>query len=50
MVSNWDLVNKVPFATIYHTERPDIIATGILEGRIAIIVDGTPFVLLLPTN
>ncbi|WP_155893694.1 spore germination protein [Bacillus thuringiensis] len=38
-----------PFPTIYHTERPDIIATGILDGRIAIIVDGTPFVLLLPT-
>lgn len=38
-----------PFPTIYHTERPDIIATGILDGRIAIIVDGTPFVLLVPT-
>jgi len=37
-----------PFPTVYNTERPDIIAAGLLEGRIAIIVDGTPFVLLVP--
>jgi spore germination protein KA len=37
-----------PFPTIYHTERPDTIAGGILEGRVAILVDGTPFVLLVP--
>ncbi len=37
-----------PFPTIYHTERPDAVAAGLLEGRIAILVDGTPFVLLVP--
>lgn len=37
-----------PFPTIYNSERPDTIAAGILEGRIAIFVDGTPFVLLIP--
>lgn len=37
-----------PFPTIYNTERPDAVAAGILEGRIAILVDGTPFVLLAP--
>lgn len=37
-----------PFATIYNTERPDTIAAGLLEGRVAILVDGTPFVLLVP--
>ncbi|MFN7249345.1 MAG: spore germination protein [Anaerobacillus sp.] len=37
-----------PFPTVYNTERPDIIAAGILEGRIAILIDGTPFVLLVP--
>ncbi|WP_394236218.1 spore germination protein [Niallia oryzisoli] len=37
-----------PFPTVYNTERPDVIAGGLLEGRIAIIVDGTPFVLLVP--
>ncbi|MFT4416337.1 spore germination protein [Fredinandcohnia humi] len=37
-----------PFPTVYNSERPDAIAGGILEGRVAIIVDGTPFVLLVP--
>lgn len=36
------------FPTLYHTERPDAVAGNILEGRIAIFVDGTPFVLLAP--
>ncbi|MCA1062791.1 spore germination protein [Rossellomorea sp. AcN35-11] len=37
-----------PFPTIYNSERPDVIAAGLLEGRIAILVDGTPFALLVP--
>lgn len=37
-----------PFPTVYNSEKPDAIAGGILEGRIAIIVDGTPNVLLVP--
>ncbi|WP_186440548.1 spore germination protein [Bacillus licheniformis] len=36
------------FPTVYHTERPDMVAGNLLEGRIAIFVDGTPFVLLVP--
>ncbi|MCZ8532540.1 spore germination protein [Psychrobacillus psychrodurans] len=36
------------FPTVYNTERPDTVAAGLLEGRIAILVDGTPFVLLVP--
>ena len=36
------------FPTVYHTERPDVVAGNLLEGRFAIIVDGTPFVLLAP--
>ncbi|RXZ80665.1 spore germination protein [Paenibacillaceae bacterium] len=36
------------FPTVYSTERPDDAASGIVEGRVAIIVDGTPFVLLVP--
>ncbi|KNH21979.1 spore gernimation protein KB [Priestia megaterium] len=36
------------FPTMYHTERPDIVAGNLLEGRIAIFVDGTPFVLIAP--
>lgn len=37
-----------PFPTLYNSERPDVVAAGILEGRVAILVDGTPFVLLAP--
>ncbi|WP_407925742.1 spore germination protein [Chengkuizengella marina] len=37
-----------PFPTIYNSERPDVITAGLLEGRIAIFVDGTPYVLLVP--
>ena len=36
------------FPTIYNTERPDVVAGNLLEGRIAIFVDGTPFVLVAP--
>lgn len=37
-----------PFPTVYNTERPDAVAAAILEGRIAILVDNTPFVLIVP--
>lgn len=37
-----------PFPTVFNTERPDVICAGLLEGRIAIIIDGTPFVLMVP--
>ena len=36
------------FKTIGTTERPDIVAARLLEGRIAVAVDGTPMVLTLP--
>ncbi|OLN21439.1 spore germination protein [Domibacillus antri] len=36
------------FPTLYHTERPDVVAGNLLEGRVAIFVNGTPFVLLAP--
>ncbi|WP_230191637.1 MULTISPECIES: spore germination protein [unclassified Paenibacillus] len=38
-----------PFPTMNNTERPDVVAGALLEGRIAILVDGTPFVLLVPS-
>ena len=37
-----------PFATISYSEKPDVTAAKILEGRVAIVVDGTPFVLTVP--
>ncbi len=36
------------FATTGYTEKPDVVAAKLLEGRVAIIVDGTPFVLTVP--
>lgn len=36
------------FPTVFNSERPDVITAGLLEGRVAIVVDGTPFVLLVP--
>lgn len=37
-----------PFPTAGLTERPDIVAAKLLEGRVAIVVDGTPVVLTVP--
>ncbi len=37
-----------PFPTIGHTERPDVAAAKILEGRVAVLVDGSPFALTVP--
>lgn len=36
------------FDTIGSTEKPDVAASKLLEGKIAIIVDGTPFVITAP--
>lgn len=36
------------FKTSGTTERPDVVAARLLEGRIAVIVDGTPVVMTLP--
>lgn len=37
-----------PFETVGSSERPDVIAGKLLEGRIALFVDGSPFVLTVP--
>ncbi len=36
--------------TILTTERPDRVAANIIEGRVAIIADGSPFVLVVPVS
>lgn len=36
------------FSTVGNSEKPDIIAAKLLEGRVAIFCDGTPFVLTVP--
>jgi spore germination protein len=37
-----------PFPQIQYTERPDVVANALLGGRVAILLDGTPDVLLVP--
>ncbi|MHA0857161.1 spore germination protein [Paenibacillus sp. CMAA1364] len=39
-----------PFPTIYHTERPDVVAADLLEGKVSILVDGTPVSLIVPAT
>lgn len=36
------------FSTVANSEKPDVIAAKLLEGRAAVLVDGTPFVLTVP--
>ncbi|WP_027088258.1 spore germination protein [Cohnella panacarvi] len=39
-----------PFPTITSTERPDKVTGALLQGRIALIVEGTPFQLIVPAT
>jgi len=41
---------RSPFPQMQATERPERVAAAIYEGRIAIIVDNTPFVLMAPAT
>lgn len=36
------------FPTTYHSERPDVVTSHLLEGRVALVVDGTPFAVTVP--
>lgn len=36
------------FPQLMNTERPDVVAANLLEGRAAIVIDGTPSVLVAP--
>lgn len=39
-----------PFPTFQATVRPDKVASGILEGRVAVVFDNSPEVILAPNN
>lgn len=41
---------KSPFPQTQATERPDKVASSLLEGKVAIVVDNSPFVLIVPTT
>lgn len=38
-----------PFPKVRYTERPDAAASNVLEGKIIVIIDNSPSVLILPT-
>ncbi|WP_134682782.1 spore germination protein [Brevibacillus migulae] len=39
-----------PFPLTYNTERPDSTAANLITGKVAIIAEGSPFVLILPAT
>jgi hypothetical protein len=39
-----------PFPQVLNTERPDVAVSGILEGRVAIVIDNTPTALVVPVS
>ncbi|MBT2729699.1 spore germination protein [Bacillus sp. ISL-75] len=39
-----------PFPQAQKTERPDVVAAALLEGRVVIFVDGSPIPLIVPVN
>ncbi len=39
-----------PFPQILSTERPDVACASLLEGRVVILVEGTPFCLIAPIS
>lgn len=38
------------FPQVLNTERPDIVVASLLEGRVAILAEGSPFALIVPTT
>ena len=42
--------HKTPFPMYQLTQRPDKVASSVMEGRIAIVLDNSPMVLLLPVT
>ncbi|CAM4340833.1 spore germination protein KA [Paenibacillus endophyticus] len=38
------------FPTVYNTELPDSVAAQLMEGKVAVLIDGTPNVLVVPTQ
>jgi hypothetical protein len=48
-----ELIEDNPFSVfpqIMNTERPDVAAASLLEGRVVIMIDGTPAVLIAPVT
>jgi len=50
-IEEWIEDNKYsPFPQLLSTERPDVACSYLMEGRVVVMVDGTPTVLVAPTT
>lgn len=38
-----------PFPQVHYTEKPDKVVANLLEGKVAIMIDGSPIALIVPT-
>ncbi|MDQ0233460.1 spore germination protein [Metabacillus malikii] len=41
---------RSPFPQVKSTERPDVVVGNLVEGRVSILVDGSPFALIVPAT
>ena len=41
---------KTIFPLMVDAERPDLASASLLEGRVLVLVDGSPFVIVAPSN
>lgn len=41
---------RSPFPQVKNTERPDVVVGNLLEGRVVIMVEGSPFALIVPAT
>jgi hypothetical protein len=39
-----------PFPQVLYTERPDVVCANLLEGRVVLMIEGTPFSLIAPVS
>lgn len=42
--------HRSPFPLVHLTERPDVVARALLSGKVAVVVDGTPWALIAPAR
>lgn len=47
-IKNLLVDEKIKFPTVLSTERPDVVSDALLQGKVAIVIDNSPFVLIVP--
>ncbi|MCL6595140.1 MAG: spore germination protein [Firmicutes bacterium] len=48
MLSQWLVPRSYLFPAVHTTERPDVAASAVLEGRVIILCDGSPTIVIVP--